>query len=407
MIDPNTIHKNKRILLGVTGGIAAYKSPELVRRLKQRGADVRVVLTAAAKEFITPLSLQAVSGNTVHDQLLDPEAESGMGHIELARWAEQILVAPATANFIAKIAQGKADDLLTTLVLASEAELIIAPAMNQQMWQNQATQDNVAILAKRGVTRIGPDQGDQACGEVGFGRMTEPDEIAQYLLGDGIPQLLAGKKIIVTAGPTWEAIDPVRGITNHSSGKMGFAIAEAARDFGADVSVVCGPVSLAAPSGIEKIDVLSARQMQQAVMDQIDDCDIFVGVAAVADYRPVEVADQKIKKGSNDEMTLTLIKNPDILAGVANHEPRPFTVGFAAETENLLNNAGKKLSAKNLDMIVANNVAGEDGAFGNDQNAATLIHRQGKTSLERADKYRLAVQIIENICELYFEAQMI
>ncbi|WP_423906705.1 bifunctional phosphopantothenoylcysteine decarboxylase/phosphopantothenate--cysteine ligase CoaBC [Candidatus Spongiihabitans sp.] len=409
MIDCKTIHKHKRILVGITGGIAAYKSPDLVRRLIERGAEVRVVMTDAAIKFIAPLTLQAVSGHpvfqhSVFEHVPDAEAESGMGHIELARWAELIVVAPATANFMAKVAHGEADDLLSTLVLASEADLVIAPAMNQQMWQNQATRENIEVLQGRGVTIIGPGEGDQACGETGPGRMIEPEDIAQQLLGDGIPQLLAGKAVLVTAGPTWEAIDPVRGITNRSSGKMGFAVADAAKDFGATVTVVCGPVSICAPVGIEKIDVQSAQQMQDAVMSQIGSCDIFIGVAAVADYRPVEVAAQKIKK-DNDEMVITLVKTPDILSAVARSKPKPFTVGFAAETENLIENSQKKLKAKNVDMIVANDVSGQQSAFGNDSNAVNIIHKQGEVILERTDKYRLAIQIIEHICKQYLKKQ--
>jgi phosphopantothenoylcysteine decarboxylase/phosphopantothenate--cysteine ligase len=399
MYKPMTIHKNIRILVGVTGGIAAYKSPELVRRLKERGADVRVVLTEAATEFITPLTLQAVSGHPVFRHLLDADAESGMGHIELARWAEMIVVAPATANFMAKFAHGMADDMLSALVLASNATLVVAPAMNQQMWQSPATRDNLQVLRSRGVRIIGPGDGDQACGETGPGRMTEPEMIAQQLLGDMAPRLLAGKKVVITAGPTWEAIDPVRGITNHSSGKMGFAIADAASDFGAEVVMVCGPVSLETPGGIDRIDVQSARQMYNHVFAHMENCDIFIGVAAVADYRPVDIAEQKIKK-YDDEMTITLVKNPDILSQVAAQKNRPFTVGFAAETENLVENARKKLHSKQVDLIVANDVSGEQSAFGNDSNAVTLVHDDGELSLERTDKYNLAVQIIVKLCEL-------
>jgi phosphopantothenoylcysteine decarboxylase/phosphopantothenate--cysteine ligase len=399
MYKPMAIHKNIRILVGVTGGIAAYKSPELVRRLKERGADVRVVMTEAAAEFITPLTLQAVSGHPVFRHLLDADAESGMGHIELARWAEMIVVAPTTANFMAKFAQGKADDMLSALVLASEATLVVAPAMNQQMWQNPATRHNLEVLRSRGVRIIGPGEGDQACGETGPGRMTEPEMIAQQLLGDMAPRLLAGKKVVITAGPTWEAIDPVRGITTHSSGKMGFAIADAANDFGADVVMVCGPVNLDTPSGIDRIDVQSARQMYDQVFAHMENCDIFIGVAAVADYRPADIAVQKIKK-SDDEMTIRLIKNPDILSQVAARENRPFTVGFAAETENLVENARKKLQSKKVDLIVANDVSGAQCAFGNDSNAVTLVHEGGEINLERTDKYNLAVQIIVNLCEL-------
>ena len=401
MTKVNTNHKNKRILVGVTGGIAAYKTPDLVRRLIERGADVRVVMTQGAKEFITPLSLQAVSGQPVFEHLLDTDAESGMGHIEIARWAEMIVIAPATANCMAKIVQGKADDLLSTLVLASEAELIIAPAMNQQMWQNPATQSNLELLRQRGVKIIGPGAGDQACGEIGPGRMTEPSEIAQQLLGDGIPQLLQGVNILLTAGPTWEALDPVRGITNHSSGKMGFCLAEAARDFGANVTIISGPVHLETPRQVNRVDVVSARDMLQQVMSNLHGCDIFIGVAAVADYRPENVADQKIKKDKDvDELVINLVKNPDILAEVAMSSNKPFTVGFAAETEDLIANAQKKLRSKKIDMIIANNVAGKDGAFGSDENAVTLIHPEGEIELPRNDKYRLAIEIIQNIWQL-------
>ncbi len=400
MLTTMTIRKNKRILLGITGGIAAYKSPDLVRRLIERGADVRVVMSAASESFITPLTLQAVSGHPVFKHLLDADAESGMGHIELARWAEMIIVAPATANFIAKMAHGKADDLLSTLILASEAERIIAPAMNQQMWQNSTTQDNVRILQNRGVKIIGPAAGNQACGEVGPGRMTQPEDIAQQLLGDGIPQLLVGKTIIITAGPTWEAIDPVRGVTNHSSGKMGFSMACAARDYGATVVLICGPVSMETPHGIERIDVQSAQQMHDQVFNHIHRSQFFIGVAAVADYRPLQQSVHKLKKNA-DEMTIKLVRNPDILAQVAKQKSKVFSVGFAAETQNLIENAKKKLLSKNIDLIVANDVSGEDGAFGNDTNRVTLVDRHDTTALQRADKYRLAVQIIEHICRRY------
>ncbi len=393
------MHRNTRILLGITGGIAAYKSPDLVRRLIERGAEVRVVMSRAAMEFVTPLTLQAVSGNPVYQHLLNCDAESGMGHIELARWAEIILIAPATAHFMAKMVHGEADDLLSTLVVASEATLAIAPAMNRQMWQNPATRNNLKVLVDRGVSIIGPDEGEQACGEVGFGRMTEPDDIAQHLLGDGFPQLFSGKRVLVTAGPTWEAIDPVRGISNRSSGKMGFAIAEAARDFGATVTMVCGPVNTTPPSGVECVDVQSARQMREAVMSRAPDTDIFIGVAAVADYRPALQEDQKIKAKEN-EIILKLIKNPDILAEVAALGDPPFTVGFAAETQDLLGNARKKLRNKKIDAIVANDVSGDDGAIDNDTNAASLIHRDGVIKLERTDKYRLAIRIMENISVL-------
>ena len=404
----STTHRRKRILVGVTGGVAAYKSPDLVRRLLERGADVRVVMTEAAEAFITPLTLQAVSGHPVSRYLLDTDAESGMGHIELARWAEIIVVAPATANFISKVAHGEASDLLSTLILATQAELIIAPAMNQQMWQNRATQENMEILKARQIRMIGPGEGNQACGETGPGRMTEPEQIARQILGDGAPQRLAGKSVLITAGPTWEAIDPVRGITNRSSGKMGFSMAQAAIDFGADVTLVCGPVNLEAPPAVRRVDVTSARQMRDQVMQSADQADIFIAVAAVADYRPTQTAEQKIKKGG-ERSTLALTRNPDILAEVAALEDRPFTVGFAAETGNLLDNATAKLIEKNVDMIVANELSGEP-VFDSEENAATLLYfrdeesrRRGeveKTAIARIDKYRLAVRIVEEIIGL-------
>ena len=395
------IHKNKRVLVGVTGGIAAYKSPELVRRLKDRGCDVRVVMSKGAKAFITPLSLQAVSGKKVHEELLDAEAELGMGHIELARWAEQIVVAPATANFIAKLAAGRADDLLSTLALATSADLAIAPAMNQQMWQHPSTAENLKILQDRGVRVIGPGSGDQACGEVGPGRMTEPDEIASIIAGDAPARPLLGKRVLITAGPTWEAVDPVRGITNHSSGKMGFALAEAALDCGAEVTLVSGPVHLETPDNAERIDVRSAEEMLEAVLSKVSGVDYFVAVAAVSDYRPILVAEQKIKKTDDvDEMTIRLTKNPDILATVGAMPDRPFCVGFAAETENVIANARAKLIRKNVDVVAANNVAGKEGAFGNDQNAVTLVHKGGEIEIPVNDKYAVAIAMWRHILEL-------
>ncbi|MXZ80324.1 MAG: bifunctional phosphopantothenoylcysteine decarboxylase/phosphopantothenate--cysteine ligase CoaBC [Gammaproteobacteria bacterium] len=394
------MRKNRRILVGVTGGIAAYKSPDLVRRLAERGADVRVVMTEAACEFITPLTLQAVSGHPVHRHLLDTDAESGMGHIELARWAELIVIAPATANFIARMVGGKADDLLATLVLASGAEIAVAPAMNLQMWQNEATRKNLDRLRERGVRVIGPAEGGQACGETGPGRMSEPDQIAQELLGDATPKLLADAHVVLTAGPTWEAIDPVRGITNHSSGKMGFALAEAARDFGARVTLVSGPVHLEAPAGVTRIDVISARDMLEAVEAHVGDADLFIGVAAVSDYRPVRSEGSKIKK-NDEKMELGLVRNPDILRTVAAMDNPPFTVGFAAETDRIDENAKSKLEDKRIDMIVANDVGGEDGAFGNDHNRATVHHPGGAIPLERHDKYGLSVRILEIAASLW------
>lgn len=388
--------KNLRVVLGVTGGIAAYKSPDLVRRLRERGAEVRVVMTAGAEAFITPLTLQAVSGHAVHRHLLDADAESGMGHIELARWAELIIVAPASADSLSRLAYGRADDLLAALILASEAELAIAPAMNRQMWRNVMTQRNLQILKQRGATVVGPDDGSQACGDVGPGRMAQPSRIVAELLGEGLPKLLAGKNVVVTAGPTWEALDPVRGITNHSSGKMGFALAQAACDFGAGVHLIAGPVRRAAGAGVQREDVTSARQMYDAVMRCAGAMDIFIGVAAVADYRPANIIEQKIKKRA-DQMTVRLVKNPDILAEVGALNPRPYTVGFAAETENMIENGRRKLVGKNADLIVANSVAGEDGAFGNECNTATLIFHDDTVELPRLDKYALAVRIIRHI----------
>lgn len=399
-----SVRKNLRILVGVTGGIAAYKSPDLVRRLKEKGADVRVVMTDAACEFITPLTLQAVSGHPVFRRLLDTEAESGMGHIEIARWAELVVIAPATANFMSNLASGRAQDLLETVVLATGAEVVIAPAMNRQMWQQAATQENLQTLRTRGVRVIGPGSGDQACGETGPGRMAEPDEIADQLLGSGTPVRFAGKRIVVTAGPTWEAVDPVRGITNRSSGKMGFALAAAASDLGAAVVLVSGPVHLQTPDGVTRVDVGSAQQMLDGVMQHIDGADIFIGVAAVSDYRPAAPAAHKVKKRAG-EMTIELVRNPDILATVAALDSRPFTVGFAAETEHLERHAREKLTGKGVDMIVANQVAGGDSPFGSDSNAVTVYHRLGDVPLQRTDKYALSVRLMEIIHDLMQERE--
>lgn len=398
-------HKHKRILVGVTGGIAAYKSPELVRRLKDRGCDVRVVMSQAATAFITPLTLQAVSGRPVHRHLLDTEAESGMGHIELARWADHIVVAPATANFIAMFANGHADDLLSTLVIATTAKISVAPAMNQQMWQHPASQQNIATLVQRGIEIIGPGSGNQACGEVGPGRMTAPAQIAEIVAGAERRKLLAEKKVMLTAGPTWEAIDPVRVITNRSSGKMGFALAEAAADLGAAVTLVSGPVHLDTPPNIKRVDVVSAAQMLQAVLDNIENIDIFIGVAAVSDYLPKSAAEHKIKKTEkSDAMTIEMVKTPDILATVAALARPPFTVGFAAETRDVVANARKKLANKKVNMVAANNVAGEDGAFGNDRNAVVLVCKNGETAIAMADKYAVAMQLLEHIAMRHNES---
>lgn len=386
----------QNILLGVTGGIAAYKTPDLVRKLTAEGANVRVVLTESAKEFVSPLSLQAVSGNPVSDDLLDPAAEAAMGHIELAKWADKLMIAPATANFIAKLTHGLADDLLSTLCLATEAKIYLAPAMNQQMWKAAATQANMRILEKREISILEPASGEQACGDVGPGRMPEPLELAEALVDANSSLELKNKHIVITAGPTRESIDPVRYITNHSSGKMGFALAKAAAKMGAQVTLVSGPVNLNTPDAVKRIDVESAQQMHDAVMNAVGDCDIFIGCAAVADYRPAQMVTQKIKK-NNEELTLTFTKNPDILADVARRQQAPFTVGFAAETQDVSRYAKEKLARKNLDMIAANDVSRSDIGFNSDQNALTLFWSDGEKSLDVADKGKLAVQLMHEI----------
>ena len=388
---------NKRILLGVTGGIAAYKSAELVRRLQDAGADVRVVMTASACEFITPLTMQALSGNPVHTTLLDPEAEAGMGHIELARWADLVLIAPASANFMARLAHGHASDLLSTLCLATAAPIAIAPAMNQQMWADPATQRNLLILQEKAIRVLGPASGSQACGDVGPGRMLEPGEIALAAAGMFDHQLLTGRHVVITAGPTREAIDPVRYITNKSSGKMGFALAEAAAEAGARVTLIAGPVNLPTPARVERSDVVRALDMYEACLDVVNKgCDIFISTAAVADYRPMVTADHKIKK-STEEVHLTLIKNPDIVAAVSAHERRPFTVGFAAETRDVISYALGKLENKKLDMIATNDVSGENVGFNSDNNAVTVIWPGGHKVLPLASKRQIAKQLIELI----------
>jgi phosphopantothenoylcysteine decarboxylase/phosphopantothenate--cysteine ligase len=390
----------RKILLGVTGGIAAYKSPDLVRRLLERGADVQVVMSRSAQQFVTPLTFQAVSGKPVRTDLWDESAEAAMGHIELARWADEILIAPATADFIARLAHGFAGDLLTTLALASSAPIVLAPAMNRLMWANPATQANVKLLKERGVRILGPAAGEQACGEVGPGRMLEPTEIAAELFVDAPSNTaLKGLKVVVTAGPTRERIDPVRFISNRSSGKMGYAVAEAARDAGAKVVLVSGPVQIAAPRGIERIDVESAEQMLSAVQQKIVDADIFISAAAVSDYRCSQVACEKIKKTS-DTMTLALSRAPDVLATVGRSAKPPFLVGFAAETENVERNALAKLTGKNLDMIAANKV-GDSLGFDKDDNALTLYWQGGKRELSLTSKSALARQLVEVIAERY------
>jgi phosphopantothenoylcysteine decarboxylase/phosphopantothenate--cysteine ligase len=392
-----------RVLLGVTGGIAAYKSAELTRRLKERGADVQVVMTSGAREFVTPLTFQALSGRPVRTDLWDAAAEAAMGHIELARWPQRIVIAPATADFIARLAHGLADDLLSTLCLATDVPIVVVPAMNRLMWANAATQSNVAALRQRGITILGPAEGAQACGETGAGRMVEPSAIVDALFA--APKqccdnsALRGRKVVVTAGPTRERIDPVRFITNRSSGKMGYAVAEAARDAGAQVVIVSGPVNVPTPQGIKRVDVETAEQMMNAVQAELADTDVFIAAAAVSDYRMREVAAHKIKKTS-DELSLQLSRTPDILATVAAGSPRPFVVGFAAETQNVERNALAKLEGKKLDMIAANQV-GEGLAFDCDDNALTVYWADGKRELARAPKCELACALIDVIAERY------
>ena len=429
---------NKRILLGVTGGIAAYKSADAVRRLREAGAEVRVVMTLGANSFITPLTLQAVSGHPVYQHLLDTDADTdtevgdvqgrtsagrsqlpasrdtrtslysagtagmpraAMEHIDLARWADTVLVAPASANFLARLAQGRADDLLTTVCLATESPVAVAPAMNQQMWNNAATQSNLAALKKNGVSIFGPAEGSQACGEVGPGRMLEPADLVKLVSDLFATGELDGLTVVVTAGPTWEAIDPVRGLTNRSSGKMGYAVAEAAVEAGARVILISGPTSLPDPARVHMIRVESAREMYDAVHAQVSAANIFIGVAAVADYRPTQTAGNKIKK-TDDMLMLGLARNPDILASVAALKPAPFTVGFAAETENLEQHARRKLENKNLDLVAANRV-GTGLGFGTDENSLLLVEREAVTELARQPKAKLARALIHHIATRY------
>ena len=401
-------HKN--ILLAVTGGIAAYKSAILVRRLKDFGFDVRVVMTQGAQAFITPLTFQALSGNPVHTELLSPEAEAGMGHIELARWADLVLVAPASCDSIAKFAHGLADDLLSTLYLATNAPVWVAPAMNQQMWAAKATQRNLKTLVEDGVHVIMPDAGEQACGDVGLGRMPEPEDLARQVAAYFNQQqrelaekfgLLAGKNVTITAGPTREAIDPVRYISNHSTGKMGFSLAAACYAAGAKVTLIAGPVSLDTPNGVQRINVSSAVQMLDVSLNQLKQgCDIFIATAAVADYRVAQVAEHKIKK-AGDELGVSLVKNPDIVATIALQQQRPFMVGFAAETQNVEEYAAGKLVAKKLDMIACNDVSRPDIGFASDENAMTVFFAQSyqmeKRELEKASKQEISKQLVEAI----------
>ena len=389
---------NRRILLGVTGGIAAYKSAEIIRRLKDHLADVRVVMTPAAREFITPLTLQALSGNPVSTDLLDPAAEAAMGHIELARWADLILVAPASADFMARLNAGMADDLLTTIFLASTSPKVLAPAMNQAMWSDLQTQSNITMLTGKGIHLIGPDEGAQACGDVGPGRMTEPTEIVQQLARQFTTNILSGKRVVITAGPTREAMDPVRYISNHSSGKMGFALARAAVDAGAHVTLIAGPVNLETPDRVNRIDVVSALDMHAASIEHAPKADIFIASAAVADYRPDNIAEQKIKK-SGDNIQLTLVKNPDIVRDVSHLAQHPFTVGFAAETQQVESYARSKLEKKGLNMIIANDVSNKRIGFNSDNNAVTVMTNTSLIHIPECNKQTLARELISIISQ--------
>ncbi|MGK0271846.1 MAG: phosphopantothenoylcysteine decarboxylase/phosphopantothenate--cysteine ligase [Cocleimonas sp.] len=402
---------NKRILIGISGGIAAYKTAEFARALIKNGAEVRVCMTKAATEFITPLTLQALTGNPVHSELLDPAAEVAMGHIELARWADLIMIAPASADLIARLAHGHANDLLSTICLATETPIHIAPAMNRLMWSNAATQNNCKTLSQRGYTLHGPAEGEQACGETGAGRMLEAQELADIVIAvfnDEVQSKpLFGKTVLITAGPTREAIDPVRYISNRSSGKMGYAIAEAAQSLGADVQLVSGPVALEAPNKVTRSLVESASQMHDKTMSLAESADIFIATAAVADYSPANIADQKIKKdvdseniNKNPELTLALQTNKDILSDVSHAFPNLFSVGFAAETENLIKNAQAKLQRKKLDMIVANQV-GENKGFDKNTNQIEIIWHDGQLSLPEQDKKLLAIELMKVINERF------
>jgi phosphopantothenoylcysteine decarboxylase / phosphopantothenate---cysteine ligase len=387
-----------RIVLGVTGGIAAYKSPDLVRRLMERGAEVQVVMTKSAQRFVSPMTFQAVSGRPTRSDLWDTAAEAAMGHIELARWAEIVLIAPASADFIARMAGGRADDLLTTLCVATEAPILLAPAMNRVMWANKATQANIETLVARGVRILGPGSGNQACGEIGVGRMWEPLKLAEALLDPPVNAgLLTGLNVLITAGPTRERLDPVRYLTNRSSGKMGFAVAAAAREAGAHVTIVSGPVQLQTPVGVTRINVESARDMYAAVHRHVADADVFIAAAAVADFQPVTIAKQKIKKHGGS-VSLELEPAPDIIKSVADMQRRPFVVGFAAETNDVEDNARIKLKRKKLDMIAANQV-GDGIAFDCEDNALTVIWPGGKLEVARGPKIDVARELIALIAK--------
>ncbi len=400
---------NKRVLLGVTGSIAAYKAADLIRRLREAGAEVRVVMTDGSKAFVTPLTFQALSGLPVHENLLDKEAEAAMGHIELARWADVILIAPASANSLATLAQGRADELLYAICLAADVPLAIAPAMNKHMWADQATQDNVRLLAQRGVLFIGPESGDQACGDVGEGRMVDSETILSRLAELFTVGSLSGQTVLITAGPTREALDPVRYLSNHSSGKMGYAIADAAVEAGAKVILISGPVSLEAPDRVTRINVQSAADMEAAVKEQINQVDIFIATAAVADYRPVTVQQDKIKK-TETRLTLELEKNTDILAMVKADYAKTFCVGFAAETHDIENYAQTKLKQKKIEMIAANLVGAKAtktaGTFNSDFNELSVYWPGGNLKLELASKAKLARQLVALIAQRYTQYEI-
>ena len=387
--------KNKNIVIGVTGGIAAYKSAEIIRLFKKEGAEVRVVMTESAKEFITPLTLQTVSGNEIHDSLLNANAELTMSHIELAKWADIILIAPCTAETMAKITHGRAEDLMGAIILASKASIYIAPAMNMNMWSDKSTQENFKTLSKREISFIGPADGEQACGDVGKGRMEEPKDIVEFIKNDHKKGPLSGKKITITAGPTREQIDPVRFISNNSSGKMGYAMAEAAVEYGAIVNLVSGPVSIIPNTSVNLIKVNSASEMFENVIKYMDDSDIFIGCAAVSDFKPSKYSDKKIKKDDINNIDLGLKKNKDILSFVASNFISAYIVGFAAETDNVGTNAKKKLKSKNLDMIVSNDVSNKSIGFDVDDNEVNVYTKNNKVFLKKDKKIRIAREVLK------------
>ena len=388
---------NKKILLCITGGIAAYKTPELTRIFKKNGADVRIIMTESSKEFVAPLSLQAVSGNQIHYSLIDEEAELGMGHIELAKWADVILIAPCTAESISRLSQGRANDLMSAVILASDADLFIAPAMNVKMWGDKVTQKNVKTLKIKNVNFIGPDSGDQACGDVGEGRMSEPEDIAFAIAKSFSSSYLNGMRILITAGPTKEAIDPVRYLTNNSSGKMGYALAESAFLAGAQVDLVSGPVSINAYEGVNLHKINSADEMLEKIKTLINGIDIFIGCAAVADFKPTNYIDSKIKKTDENNMSINLTKNPDILKYASDNMKDKIVIGFSAETDNIIENARLKLSKKELDMIICNDVSDPSIGFDSDNNEVHIITKDYEKKLRKTSKIRIAKEILKNI----------